>query len=98
VTVGVDQVKSSTRTEVKMALLTLPPTRLDEIIAREVSSHTDRSIERAAGALTWGAEEHVLLGLAAIGWLLTRNAPKAERRLGDHFMPAHWPPRLYRMS
>jgi hypothetical protein len=81
-----------------MALLTLPPTRLDEIIAREVSSHTDRSIERAAGALTWGAEEHVLLGLAAIGWLLTRNAPKAERRLGDHFMPAHWPPRLYRMS
>jgi membrane-associated phospholipid phosphatase len=69
-----------------MALLTLPPTRFDEMIASEVSSHTDRSIERAAGVVTWGADEHVLLGLAAIGWLLTRNAPKAERRLGDHFM------------
>jgi membrane-associated phospholipid phosphatase len=69
-----------------MALLTVQPTRLDESIAREVASHTDRRIERVAGMATWGADEHVLLGLAAVGWLLTRAAPKAERQLGNHFL------------
>jgi membrane-associated phospholipid phosphatase len=69
-----------------MALLTVRPTRLDETIARGVSAHTDRSVERVAEVATWGADEHVLLGLAAIGWLLTRNAPKAERELGNHFL------------
>jgi membrane-associated phospholipid phosphatase len=67
-------------------MLTVQPTRLDEEIAREVSAHTDRRIERAAGVATWGADEHVLLGLAAVGWFLTRNAPEAERQLGTHFL------------
>ena len=69
-----------------MALLTVRPTRLDESIARGVAAHTDRTVERVAGAATWGADEHVLLGLAAIGWLLTRTAPRAKRRLGNHFL------------
>jgi len=69
-----------------MALLTVHPTRLDERIASEVVAHTDRRIERVAGTLTWGADEHVLLALAAVGWALTRNAPTAERRLGNHFL------------
>jgi membrane-associated phospholipid phosphatase len=69
-----------------MALLTVHPTRFDETIAREVSANTDRSVERGAEVLTWGADEHVLLGLAAIGWLLTRNASKPERRLSNHFV------------
>src|ERR1700760_2178118 len=69
-----------------MNLLTVKPTALDETIPREVSFHTGRSVERVAGVATWGADEHVLLGLAAVGWLLTRSAPKVERQLGNHFL------------
>jgi len=67
-----------------MALLTVHSTNIDQRIAREVSSHTDPRIERVAGAVTWGADEHVLLALAALGWLLTRSAPEPQRRLGTH--------------
>jgi membrane-associated phospholipid phosphatase len=69
-----------------MALLTVHPTRLDEEIAREVASHTDHRIEHGAQFLTWGADEHVLLAVAALGWILTRGAPAPERRLGNHFL------------
>jgi membrane-associated phospholipid phosphatase len=51
-----------------MALLTVNPTRLDEAIARGVASHANRRLERGAKVLTWGADEHVLLALAALGW------------------------------
>lgn len=70
----------------EMALLTIHPTRLDQRIASGIAAHTDRRIERAAGTLTWGADEHVLLTLAAVGWLLTRSAPTAERGLGNHIL------------
>jgi membrane-associated phospholipid phosphatase len=69
-----------------MALLTIHPTRLDQAVAREVSAHTDRRIERGAEALTWGADEHVLLALAALGWIATRTGGPRERRLGTHFL------------
>jgi membrane-associated phospholipid phosphatase len=68
-----------------MALFTVQPTDLDERIAHEVSSHTDPRLEHVAGAVTWGADEHVLLALAAFGWLLTRGEPEPQRRLGTHF-------------
>jgi membrane-associated phospholipid phosphatase len=69
-----------------MALLNVRPTELDEKIAREVSAHADRRIERVAKTVTWGADEHVLLAFAAVGWVLTRSAPEPERRLGNHFL------------
>jgi membrane-associated phospholipid phosphatase len=69
-----------------MALLTVYPTEIDERIAREVSADTDPRVERVAGALTWGADEHVLLALAAMGWLLTRSSGESERRLGNHIL------------
>jgi membrane-associated phospholipid phosphatase len=69
-----------------MALFTVRPANLDETIARGVVSHTNRHVERAASWLTWGADEHVLLTLAAAGWLLTRNAGERDRRLGNHFL------------
>jgi membrane-associated phospholipid phosphatase len=69
-----------------MALLKVRPTALDEKIAREVSAHADRRIERVAKTLTWGADEHLLLAFAAVGWVLTRSAPEPERRLGNHFL------------
>jgi undecaprenyl-diphosphatase len=69
-----------------MALITVQPTRFDEEVASEMASHTDPVVERGAAALTWGADEHVLVALAALGWMLTRNAGQPARRLGTHFL------------
>jgi hypothetical protein len=69
-----------------MTLLTVHPTYIDEEIAREVAAQTDRRIERGAKILTWGADEHVLVALAALSWLLTRTGSERERRLGTHFL------------
>src|SRR5438552_16899719 len=69
-----------------MALLTVRPTRLDKDVAAAVAAHTDRPIESAAQALTWGADEYVLLAAAAVGWLLTRGSADHARRLGTHFL------------
>jgi membrane-associated phospholipid phosphatase len=69
-----------------MALLTIRPTRIDEAVARAVAAHTDRRIERNAKLLTWGADEHVLVGLAAVGWLLTRRSSEPYRKFGDHLL------------
>jgi membrane-associated phospholipid phosphatase len=69
-----------------MPVLTVRPTRLDERIAREVAEHTDLPAENVAKAVTWGADEHVLLALAAIGWVLTRRAGTPQRRLGNHIL------------
>jgi len=47
-----------------MALFTVRPTRLDRQTAAFVAHHTDRAIERTAGTLTWGADEHVISVMA----------------------------------
>jgi membrane-associated phospholipid phosphatase len=69
-----------------MALLNVQPTRLDEAIAREVAAQTNPPAERVTKALTWGADEHVLLALAAVGWVLTRTSPDPARRFGTHIL------------
>jgi hypothetical protein len=43
-------------------------------------------MERAAEALTWGADEHVLIVAAAVGWLLTRKSGEPVRRLSTHVL------------
>jgi membrane-associated phospholipid phosphatase len=67
-------------------MITVQPTYFDKRIAQEVSSHTNRRVERIAGAVTWGADEHVLLALSLAGWLFTRGLGERERRLGTHFL------------
>jgi undecaprenyl-diphosphatase len=69
-----------------MALVTVRPTRLDKDIARGIARHTDVPIERAAGILTWGADEHLLIAAATIGWLVTRKSGEPLRRLGTHVL------------
>ena len=69
-----------------MARITVRPTRLDKEIARGIARHADLPIERAAGALTWGADEHVLIAAAAIGWLLTRKSEEPVSRLSTHVL------------
>jgi hypothetical protein len=43
----------------------IPPTRGDIAIANAIAEDTGPRTERAAELLTWGADEHVLLALAA---------------------------------
>lgn len=69
-----------------MALFRIGPTQFDEDIARSVARHADRGVERSAKALSWGADEHLLIVAAAVGWLLTRNAEEPYRRLGTHIL------------
>src|ERR1700754_2495186 len=49
--------------------ITVRPTRADVEIAR---------------AMTWGADEKVLLLLAAAGWIVSRGGSERLRRAGNH--------------
>ncbi|RXH10857.1 phosphatase PAP2 family protein [Bradyrhizobium guangzhouense] len=67
-----------------MAPVTVRPTRIDIAIANEIADRTTPEVEETAEALTWGADEHVLLAVAAAGWLYARTRPAAERRAANH--------------
>ena len=60
------------------------PTKADIAIARGIARHTAPAPEEVARALTWGADEKVLLFLAAVGWLGTRRRGEPLRRAGNH--------------
>jgi undecaprenyl-diphosphatase len=60
------------------------PTRADIAIARGIARHTAPAPEEAARALTWGADEKVLLVLAAAGWCLSRGHSAPLQRAGNH--------------
>lgn len=53
--------------------ITVRPTKADIAIAREIARDTGPAPEEVARALTWGADEKVLLVLAAAGWLASRG-------------------------
>jgi undecaprenyl-diphosphatase len=69
-----------------MALITVRPTQLDKDIARGIARHTDVPVEESAEVLTWGADEHLLIAAATVGWLLTRRSEEPLRRLSTHFL------------
>jgi membrane-associated phospholipid phosphatase len=60
------------------------PTKADIAIARGIARHTAPAPEEVARALTWGADEKVLLVLAAAGWILSRGRSEPLRRAGNH--------------
>jgi membrane-associated phospholipid phosphatase len=64
--------------------LTVRPTRADVVIARSITRNTAPAPEGVARALTWGADEKVLLVLAAVGWLASRGRGEPLRRAGNH--------------
>jgi membrane-associated phospholipid phosphatase len=66
--------------------VTIRPTAADVAIARTVARKTRPAPERLARALTWGADEKVLLALTAVGWLASRGAAEPMRRAGSHAM------------
>jgi undecaprenyl-diphosphatase len=67
-----------------MALATVKPTKADVRIARTVARNTNHRAEIVARGLTWGADEKILLALAAAGWLATRMQGETLRRAGNH--------------
>lgn len=69
-----------------MALVRVKPTRIDSAIADEIASHVTPGMEEAAEALTWGADEHVLLALAAVGWLYAQVRRPAARPVANHML------------
>jgi membrane-associated phospholipid phosphatase len=64
--------------------VTVRPTGADSAIARAIARNTEPAPEAVARALTWGADEKVLLALAAAGWLASRGRSDALRRAGNH--------------
>ena len=64
--------------------VTVRPTATDVRIARAIARDTESAPEQIARALTWGADEKVLLLLAATGWIASRGCSEPLRRAGDH--------------
>ena len=69
-----------------MALVTVKPTRVDTAIADEIAACTDSRVEHTAEALTWGADEHVLLALAAAGWIYAQLRQPQHRPVANHVL------------
>jgi PAP2 superfamily len=69
-----------------MAPIRVRPTRADVSIADAISRHTGRSTEKAAGLLTWGADEHIICALAAGWWLYSRSQSGQQRSVADHIL------------
>lgn len=64
--------------------ITVRPTRADVAIARTIARDTAPAPEEIARALTWGADEKVLLVLAVAGWLGSRGRGESLERTGNH--------------
>jgi membrane-associated phospholipid phosphatase len=69
-----------------MAWITVRPTKPDRQVAKAVVRHTSGGTERAAQALTWGADEHVLCLLAASWWLYCQNRSPDLKRASTHVL------------
>jgi membrane-associated phospholipid phosphatase len=69
-----------------MARISVRPTQVDKDIARGIARHTEVPLEQAAKILTWGADDHLLIAAATVGWLLTRKSEEPVRRLSTHLL------------
>src|SRR5262249_34025399 len=70
----------------RMSPYRIPPTRPDIAIADAVAAYTSPRTERAAELLTWGADEHILLAMAAGWWLYCRGRSPRDRSNSDHIL------------
>jgi membrane-associated phospholipid phosphatase len=66
--------------------VTVKSTKVDRMAERAIARHAQPVPEKVAEAITWGADEHVLIGLAVGWWLLSRRAPAPQRRASDHVL------------
>lgn len=68
-----------------MRPIRVPPTRADRTIAAAIADHVGPADEKAARALTWGADEHILVAAASAFWLLTAKSSQA-RQTSKHLL------------
>jgi membrane-associated phospholipid phosphatase len=73
-----------TAPRIRIFPVTVQPTKADSALARAVARDTGPALQQVARALTWGADEKVLLVLAAVGWLGSRGCGEPLRRAGNH--------------
>jgi membrane-associated phospholipid phosphatase len=64
--------------------MSVRPTRPDLVIAHTIARKTAPAPESVARVASWGADEKVLLVIAAAGWLATRGRGEALQRAGKH--------------
>ncbi|MDH2353443.1 phosphatase PAP2 family protein [Bradyrhizobium sp. SSUT18] len=69
-----------------MASVSVKPTRIDTAIANEIADRTNSGLEHTAQTLTWAADEHVLLALAAAAWLYTHIRKPQQRPIANHVL------------
>lgn len=69
-----------------MAIFTIHPTAADIRIAKAIAARTDIPAERTAEALTWGADEHVLMALAGVWWIYSRGQRRRQQIAADHIL------------
>ena len=69
-----------------MARWRIGATGLDREIARAIARRATPALERPSRILTWCADEHFVLPIAAGIWLLSRAGSAGQRREADHLM------------
>jgi undecaprenyl-diphosphatase len=69
-----------------MQQLALPPTSLDRSVARTAAHYTTPSIQKVARVATWSGDKHLLIGLAAAYWLVSRRDGLRRRVQADHLL------------
>jgi len=69
-----------------MAFVTVKPTSVDVAVANQISAHVAPEVERAAQALTWGADEHLLLALSMAGWLYAHSRRPQAKPIANHLL------------
>jgi undecaprenyl-diphosphatase len=67
-----------------MALLTVRPSTSDKTIAEAVARNTTDLTESISQGLTMGADEKILLVLAAGGWIASRGRSERLQLAGNH--------------
>ena len=69
-----------------MQQLALPPTSVDRAVARTPAHYTNPPIQTVVRVATWSGDNHLLLGLAAAYWLVSRRGGIRRRVEADHLV------------
>jgi membrane-associated phospholipid phosphatase len=62
------------------------PTIADVKLARAIARNTRPAPEEISQVVTWGADEHILTGLAVAWWLACRGQQRKLRQASDHVL------------
>ena len=67
-------------------MIAVHPNRSDLAIAHAIARNTRPAPEEVSQVITWGADGHILVGLATAWLLYCRNKPAAQRAASDHLL------------